>query len=78
MYNQTLELSNKAYKNNIKEYKKLIKEQFLEESYTEEKEEVIEYVNEWLVSFVKRLLYVHEFGLALKLYAKSIKINKFK
>jgi len=78
MYNQTLELSKKAYKNNIKEYKKLIKEQFLEESYTEEKEEVIEYVNEWLVSFVKRLLYVHEFGLALKLYAKSIKINKFK
>jgi len=78
MYNQTLELSKKLYINNKNEYKNLIKKQFLEELYKQEKPEVIEFVHEWLNSFVKRLLYVHEFGLALKLYAKSIKINKLK
>ena len=78
MYNQTLEISKKSYRNNKREYKKLIKEQFLEELYKQESPETVQYVNGWLNSFVKRLLYVHEFGLALKLYAKSIKINKLK
>lgn len=78
MYNETLEISKKSYRNNKREYKKLIKEQFLEELYKQESPETVQYVNGWLNSFVKRLLYVHEFGLALKLYAKSIKINKLK
>ena len=78
MYNETLEISKKSYRNNKREYKKLIKEQFLEELYKQESPETVQYVNGWLNSFVKRLLYIHEFGLALKLYAKSIKINKLK
>lgn len=78
MYNQTLELSKKLYINNKKEYKNLIKKQILDDLYTEEKEEVVQYVNKWLISFVKRLLYAHEFSFALKLYIKSIRVNKFK
>lgn len=78
MYNQTLELSKKSYINNKSEYKNLIKKQLLEGLYTQEKEETVEYINKWLISFVKRLLYVHEFSLALKLYVKAIRINKFK
>lgn len=78
MAKQTLEISKKLYKNNKNEYKRLIKQQLLDDLYTEEKEEVIEYVNIRLISFIKRLLYVHEFGMALKLYLKSKKINKVK
>ena len=71
MADQTLEISKKLYIKNKAEYKKLIKEQFLDGLYTEEKEEVVEYANVRLISFIKRLIYVREFGLALKLYLKS-------
>ena len=76
MADQTLDISKKLYIKNKKEYKKLIKEQFLDDLYTEEKEEVVDYANVRLISFIKRLVYVREFGLALKLYLKSRKINK--
>lgn len=78
MYNQTLELSKKSYKENRSAYKKLVKEQILSDAYKQEKDEAIDYINKWLKSFAKRFLYVHEFGYALRLYAKHIKINGFK
>lgn len=78
MYNQTLELSKKSYINNKNEYKDLVEKQILSNLYTGEREEVVEFVNKWLNSFVKRFLYVHKFGFALRLYAKSVKINGFK
>lgn len=77
MYNQTLELSKKSYKENVDMYKKLIREQILSDAYKQEKGEAIEYINQWLKSFVKRFLYVHEFGYALRLYIKHIKTNGF-
>lgn len=77
MYNQTLELSKKSYKENVDMYKKLIREQILSDAYKQEKGEAIEYINKWLKSFAKRFLYVHEFGYALRLYIKHIKANGF-
>lgn len=77
MYNQTLEISKKLYINNKKEYKELIKKQILEDLYTQEKEETVAYINKWLKSFAKRFLYVREFGYALRLYIKYIRINGF-
>lgn len=77
MYNQTLEISKKLYINNKNEYKQLIKKQILEDAYTQEREETVEYINKWLKSFAKRFLYVREFGYALRLYIKYIKINGF-
>lgn len=77
MYNQTLEISKKLYINNKKEYKELIKKQILDDLYTQEKEETVAYINKWLKSFAKRFLYVREFGYALRLYIKYIRINGF-
>lgn len=77
MYNQTLEISKKLYINNKNEYKQLVKKQILEDAYTEEKEETVAYINKWLKSFAKRFLYAREFGYALRLYIKYIKINGF-
>lgn len=76
MYNQTLELSKKQYISNKKEYKELVKKQILSDLYKQEKEETVEYINKWILSFAKRFLYVHEFGCALKLYIKHVKANK--
>lgn len=76
MADQTLELSKKLYKSNKKEYKKLAQEQILDGLYTKEKEEAVEYIHKWLFSFFKRFVYVCDFGFALKLYAKAVKINK--
>ncbi|EHJ02070.1 glycosyl transferase family 2 [Clostridium sp. DL-VIII] len=76
MYNQTLELSKKQYISNKKEYKELVKRQILSDLYKQEKEETVEYINKWILSFAKRFLYVREFGYALKLYIKHVKINK--
>lgn len=78
MYNQTLELSKKSYIENKNEYKRLVREQILENKYKQEKEEAVEYINKWLKSFAKRFLYVHEFEYALRLYAKYVRINGFK
>lgn len=77
MYNQTLEISKKLYINNKNEYKQLIKNQILEDAYTQEKEETVAYINKWLKSFAKRFLYVREFGYALRLYIKYIRIHGF-
>lgn len=70
MYNQTLELSKKQYKDKKNEYKDLVKKQILSDLYKQEKPEAVEYINKWLQSFAKRFLYVHEFGYALRLYLK--------
>lgn len=78
MYDQTLEMSKKLYIKNKNQYKELIKKQILEDAYKEEKEEAVVYINQWLKSFAKRFLYVHEFGYALRLYIKHIKTNGFK
>jgi glycosyltransferase involved in cell wall biosynthesis len=78
MYDQTLEMSKKLYIKNKNQYKELIKKQILEDGYKEEKEEAVVYINQWLKSFAKRFLYVHEFGYALRLYIKHIKTNGFK
>lgn len=75
MYDQTLEMSKKLYIKNKNQYKELIKKQILEDGYKEEKEEAVVYINQWLKSFAKRFLYVHEFGYALRLYIKHIKTN---
>lgn len=78
MINQTLNLSKNLYINNKDEYKKLIEKQILEDLYTEEKREVIKFVQQFLNIFVERLIYVHEYKFAFKLYVKSIRINGFK
>lgn len=76
MYNETLQLSKDSYKINKKYYKKLAKEQILKNMYKSEDEEVIKYVNNWILSFAKRFLYVYDFEMALRLFIKSKKENK--
>lgn len=76
MTHETRELSKKLYKTNKSEYKSLIKKQILSGLYKQEKKEVVEFVHKWLIGFVKRFLYVYEFGLALRLYLKAKEQSK--
>ncbi len=78
MAKQTEQLGRQVFSNNKKIYISIINDGLINNDLKNENKEIKKYIGEWINRFVERLIYVNEYGMAFKLYLKSVNNYGFK